>query len=132
MSSLPCPCGSGASFAECCRPFLRGERFPDTAEQLMRSRYTAHVRRDPAYVLRTWHPDTRPAPEKLGDLSAPQWRGLDVTSTEDGGPADAEGVVTFSAHYEDGAGNPASLHETSTFVRVDGEWVYLEGSQFGG
>ncbi|WP_062077279.1 YchJ family protein [Demequina globuliformis] len=130
MSGLPCPCSSGDAFSECCRPLLRGEREAETAEQLMRSRYTAHVRRDVDYVLRTWHPDTRPTPEKLGNLASPSWRGLDVAGTIDGESPDTEGTVTFAAHYETDDGEAGVLRETSTFVREDGRWIYLKGLQF--
>lgn len=96
----------------------------------MRSRYTAHVRRDVGYVLRTWHPDTRPTPSTLGDLASPSWRGLEIAGTIDGEQADAEGTVTFSAHYETDDGTAGVLRETSTFVREDGRWIYLRGLQF--
>lgn len=54
-----CPCASGDTVAACCGPLLDGAPAP-TAERLMRSRYTAFVREDGAYLLRTWHPETRP------------------------------------------------------------------------
>ena len=55
----PCPCGSGIRFDGCCAPALRGVPAP-TAEALMRSRYTAFVVGDAAYLSATWHPGTRP------------------------------------------------------------------------
>lgn len=36
-----CPCGSSRSYADCCEPFVTGAAKAQTAEQLMRSRYTA-------------------------------------------------------------------------------------------
>ena len=36
-----CPCGSLLAYAVCCGPLLTGERHAETAEALMRSRYTA-------------------------------------------------------------------------------------------
>jgi len=41
----PCPCGAGPTFAACCQPILAQQRPAETAEQLMRSRFTAHVAR---------------------------------------------------------------------------------------
>jgi SEC-C motif-containing protein len=35
-----CPCGGGA-YQDCCGPLIAGKRFAATAEQLMRSRYSA-------------------------------------------------------------------------------------------
>lgn len=36
-----CPCGLGLKYQGCCQPFHDGETFPQTAEQLMRSRYVS-------------------------------------------------------------------------------------------
>ena len=62
----------------------------------MRSRYTAYVRRDAAYLLRTWHVSTRPL---ALDLEGVVWLGLEVLSRDAGGEADAAGLVTFIARY---------------------------------
>ncbi|NCS66434.1 MAG: hypothetical protein GW787_09760, partial [Betaproteobacteria bacterium] len=49
-----CPCGRATALADCCGPYLSGAPAPD-AERLMRSRYTAYVLEDEAYLLTTWH-----------------------------------------------------------------------------
>ena len=54
----------------------------------MRSRYTAFVRRDTAYLLRTWKASRRP--ESL-DLDETTWLGLEVLSTDAGGAEDTRG-----------------------------------------
>jgi SEC-C motif-containing protein len=90
----------------------------------MRSRYTAYVRRDSAYLLSTWDPSTRPAAVELDDTV---WLGLEVTSREAGGEDDNAGVVAFVAHYQDADGAVASLQETSRFVREGGFWLYVDG-----
>jgi SEC-C motif-containing protein len=116
----PCPCGRGLPYRECCGPAHRGHA-PATAEALMRSRYAAYVRDDAAYVLRSWHPNTRPADvEPDPNL---RWVGLDVLQTSGGGMFDAEGIVEFRAHYRD-RGKPGDMRERSRFVRHDGAWVY--------
>lgn len=122
----PCPCGSGEAFAACCGPCLAGQRPAPTAEALMRSRYSAYVRRDADYLLRTWHPSTRP---KELDLSgdAARWLGLEVLGTQDGGAQAREGTVEFVARYLLG-GRPHSLREISRFVREGGRWLYLDGT----
>lgn len=121
---VACPCGSGASFADCCRPFVRGELEPPTAEALMRSRYTAYVRRDAGYLHRTWHPTTVPS---TLDVEATEWRGLDVVGTTRGGADDDEGTVTFVAHHSTGVVSTGSMRETSRFVREGGRWLYVDG-----
>ena len=90
----------------------------------MRSRYSAFVVRDAEYLLRTWHPDTRPA--ELEFDSGMQWRRLDILSTSRGGPLDSEGVVEFEAHYRR-EGERGLQRETSRFVRVDRRWYYVSG-----
>ena len=117
-----CPCRSGLGFGECCAPLLAGDATAPTAVQLMRSRYTAYVTGDVAYLLATWHPSTRPAaPELDPDLA---WRSLEVMRTERGGPLDREGVVEFRARYAVGT-ERGVLHETSRFMRED-RWYYVD------
>lgn len=119
-----CPCLSGEQYADCCGRFHRGDAEAPTAEQLMRSRYSAFVVQDAAYLLRTWHPDTRPAELDLDpDM---QWRRLDIVSTRRGGPLDSEGVVEFKAYFRHD-GERGVHHETSRFLRVDRRWYYLNG-----
>lgn len=122
--ALACPCGSGSPYADCCRPLLRGEREAASASALMRSRYTAYVRRDEDYLLGTWHPSTRPPSLELEGV---QWRGLDLHSATSGGEDDSTGTVTFTALFEDESGAPGAMHESSRFVREAGRWLYVDG-----
>lgn len=123
-----CPCGSGTSLATCCGPYLRRTARPATAEQLMRSRYTAFVRGDADHLHRTWHPRTRPA-EVVVDPRV-RWVGLTVRDTVDGGEDDDTGLVTFEARFVTGQG-PDVLVERSTFERRAGRWVYVDGERLG-
>ncbi|MGF1426878.1 YchJ family protein [Kitasatospora sp. LaBMicrA B282] len=122
---VDCPCGLPARYADCCGRLHRGLAQAGTAEQLMRSRYAAFAVRDAAYLLRSWHPDTRP-PSVDFDPGL-RWERLEVLATTEGGPFHQEGTVTFAAHYRD-AGHPGSLRETSRFLRHQGAWVYLDGT----
>ncbi|MGZ6792402.1 MAG: YchJ family protein [Mycobacteriales bacterium] len=116
-----CPCGSGGTFAACCGPLHAGAAAA-TAEQLMRSRYSAFAVGDTGYLLRSWHSSTRPRRVTLDPDQ--RWTRLVVLGTSAGGLLDAEGTVEFRALYEH-RGRPDSLHERSRFVREDGRWVYL-------
>jgi len=119
-TTLACPCGLGQPYDECCGPAHRGQA-PATAEALMRSRYAAFALDNDAYVLSSWHPETRPAAiEPDPNL---RWVGLNVLESVGGGLFDAEGVVEFQAHYRD-SGQPGVLAERSRFVRHGGRWVY--------
>lgn len=123
-----CPCGSGALFGACCGPVLDGARPARTAEELMRSRYTAFVRGDVGHLVRSWHPRTRPAEVDPGERS---WTRLEILRTEAGGPEDDEGVVEFRAHYARPGrpGGDGVQHEVSRFVRRGGRWVYLDAAR---
>jgi SEC-C motif-containing protein len=93
-----------------------------TAESLMRSRFSAFAVNDAAYLLRTWHPATRPP--RIGFDPQQRWLRLDVVGTTGGGLLDSEGTVEFRAHYSR-HGQPGVQPEHSRFVRSDGLWVYL-------
>ncbi|MFE2108067.1 YchJ family protein [Kitasatospora sp. NPDC059463] len=123
LPSSPCPCGLPASYAECCGRLHRGQAAATTAEALMRSRYSAFAARDEAYLLRTWHPDSRP--DSVDFDPGLRWLRLEVLSTTEGGPFHAEGTVAFRAHYADGR-EEGVLTEHSRFVRHEGAWVYLD------
>lgn len=86
----------------------------------MRSRYSAFVTEDSAYLLRTWHPRTRPA--RLDLDPGVRWTGLEILGAGDGSAFHSAGTVEFRASYRGG-----SLHELSRFERVDGAWVYVDG-----
>ncbi|GAA1933449.1 YchJ family protein [Kitasatospora viridis] len=125
-AALPkaCPCGLPADYADCCGRLHRGLARATSAEQLMRSRYSAFVVRDTAYLLRSWHPDTRPAELELGP--EPVWERLEILGSTEGGPFHTAGTVEFRAHFRE-HGVAGSLHENSRFLRHEGDWVYLDG-----
>lgn len=118
----PCPCGSGTSFGACCRRLLDGEAAV-TAEELMRSRYTAFAVRDAAYLARTWHSRTRPDDLDLDARTV--WTRLIVVRAS-GGPGDETGAVEFRARWDSGD-DRGEMHERSRFARVRGRWVYVDG-----
>ncbi|MFD4345370.1 YchJ family protein [Streptomyces coelicoflavus] len=118
--TLSCPCGRSEPYEKCCGRFHAGTAAAPTAEALMRSRYSAFVKHDAGYLLRTWHPRTRPA--RLDLDAGMRWTGLEILGTADGSAFHATGTVTFRASYRGG-----SLHERSRFERVDGAWVYVDG-----
>ncbi|WP_406390555.1 YchJ family protein [Streptomyces sp. NBC_00887] len=117
----PCPCGLRATYGDCCGRLHAGTAKARSCEELMRSRYAAFVVRDAAYLLRTWHPDTRPPAVDFDP--AMRWVGLDILDTTEGSAFHSTGTVTFRARYTYD-GTPDSLHEQSRFVRHEGLWVY--------
>jgi SEC-C motif-containing protein len=123
MNAQACPCGSGHALEACCGRFHGGEPAPD-AERLMRSRYSAFVLGLDAYLLATWHPDTRPTALELETMPPTQWQGLTVKSHQ---PMDAShATVEFVARYKLN-GRAYKLHEVSRFEQVNGRWFYVDG-----
>ncbi|MFF5407360.1 YchJ family protein [Streptomyces misionensis] len=120
MSTRTCPCGLPQPYDACCGRFHSGAASAPTAELLMRSRYCAFVEGDAGYLLRTWHPRTRP--ERLDLDPRLRWTGLEILDADGGSAFHTTGTVTFRASYRGG-----SLHERSRFERVDGAWVYVDG-----
>ena len=123
-----CPCGRldvrgrPVAFTDCCEPHLSGAVQAPDAQALMRSRYSAFVRLDTAYLLATWHASTRPATLEL-DASA-RWLGLDVRGHRL--TADNRAEVEFVARYRV-RGRAVRQHELSRFVREAACWYYVDG-----
>ncbi len=108
-----CPCGTGATYDACCGPLLANTAQASSAEQLMRSRYTAHVVGDADHLFRTWHPRTRP--DDVTPERTTPWSGLEILRTEGD-------TVEFVATRVGGR-----MHEVSRFERRAGRWVYVDG-----
>jgi SEC-C motif domain protein len=119
-----CTCGLPEKYENCCGRLHLGEAEAVTAEQLMRSRFSAFAVQDEAYLLRSWHPSTRPP--QIGFDPALHWQRLEILAGSGGGPLDKRGTVEFRAGYTS-QGRMGELHENSRFVRHDGLWVYVEG-----
>lgn len=124
MPACPCDLGrdAGLDYAACCGPLHAGAPAAD-ARALMRSRYSAYVRADAAYLLATWHASTRPA--QLDFDEATRWLGLEVKRHASDDARHAQ--VEFVARYRVGGGRAVRLHERSRFVREDGRWYYVDG-----
>ena len=102
-----CPCGSNFPFTDCCAPLIRGTGFADTAEDLMRSRYTAFTLKNWEYLVLTSHPEEK----------------KEMMNTRAGGNDDSQGQVDFVAHYTKDSVEQ-SLRESSRFYKINGRWVY--------
>ncbi len=120
-----CPCGTGRPYGSCCGPIhAAGAGLGTTAESLMRARYSAYVLHDADFLLDSWHPDTRPATIGFGDDL--EWQGLTIAATNGGRVLDSEGTVEFRARFRRG-GQYFELHELSSFARIGGRWLYVDG-----
>lgn len=124
-----CPCGSQQPFTACCEPLLSQQRKPATAEQLMRSRYTAFVKGAISYIKNTVHPDKLAEFEEksIRDWSEnSQWQGLRIVETKDGGEKDSAGTVEFIARYKTD-GLARDHHEIAEFKKENDIWYFMDG-----
>ena len=118
--------GKGAvlALADCCGRFIEQGKLPPDALHLMRSRYTAFVLENEAYLLRTWQADFRPS--SLAFEAGAKWLGLeikDLTQT-----VMKEGYETAEVEFVARArvaGKANRLHERSRFVCEEGQWLYV-------
>ena len=124
-----CPCGSKLSYSKCCEPLIKGVKPAETAEQLMRSRYSAYVKKELDYLFTTTLPSGREDYDHKATrrwAENPQWEGLDIIATQDGGPNDAKGTVEFIARFKN-KNNPHAHHESAEFVKQGGLWYFSKG-----
>jgi len=124
-----CPCGSGVLFSECCEPIIHRARESETAEELMRARYSAFVTHDIDFIVASTHTRTR----KEIDLSfirewseTSDWRGLEIIETKQDN--DNKAFVSFEAQFTQG-GEEQRHRERSLFERENGEWKFVTGDE---
>ncbi len=128
-----CPCNSGKTYGACCGPILDGTARAETAEALMRARYSAYVTE---HILFLKNSSIQAVQEEFDEVAsqnwsrAAQWHGLEIIRTEKGGKDDATGLVEFRAAYT--ANNEfCNHHEISTFVKEADGWKFEDGRLVG-
>ena len=124
---MNCPCNQIIPYEQCCEPFHKGNAIPDTAEALMRSRYSAFAKSEISYLKdTTWPPYQKSFDESGYHTRATQsiWVGLSIIETEAGLKDDTKGTVTFEAtsmmH-----GQLDRQSEKSSFKKKAGRWYYV-------
>jgi SEC-C motif-containing protein len=125
-SSQNCPCGQG-QYAACCQPLHLKQQVAQTAEQLMRSRYSAFALQQINYILQTTALGQQSALDRaaIADWSqSNQWLKLDVVQHQ---PKldKTHALVEFKAHYHDGT-QAHVHHEVSHFVLHQQQWYFLD------
>ncbi|MFC2110085.1 YchJ family protein [Bacteroidota bacterium] len=122
-----CACGSGKEYKCCCGPIHSGKEKAKTAEELMRSRYTAFTKADGNYLMRSYHSSTRPLSEKKEIVrwaKSVTWLSLVIISKSKGEINDAEGTVEFKASFLEN-GVVKVIYENSYFSKEKGCWLYV-------
>jgi SEC-C motif-containing protein len=131
---LTCPCGKGESLETCCGPYLDGKALPDTAEALMRSRYSAYVVGNIDYIVGTHDPERIKEVDRKNTeqwSKTAEWLGLEILSTEQGTPEDEVGVVEFVARYKL-SGVKVEHRERALFRKHSSRWVFVDGMEIKG
>jgi SEC-C motif domain protein len=128
--TMPCPCHSGKQYEMCCRPFHLGQK-PDTAVQLMRSRFSAYALCLPDYIIHTTHPanpqfchDAKEWAQKISKFSSDtEFKDLEILGFQED---DCFATVTFVAYLIQDK-KDVSFTEKSYFEKVKGQWLYHSG-----
>lgn len=121
-----CFCRSGKEYKHCCAPFHLHTAIPETAEQLMRSRYTAYVLKNIPYIVST----TVPSQQTLLETHLLQewannttWLGLEILKTEN--LTKTQSAVEFKAIFQGEEGELAH-QERSIFVKIENRWYFVD------
>ena len=128
-----CPCKSGKNFGECCGPIIAGTAKAETAEALMRARYSSYVAGDIDFLKSS---ATKAVQEEFDEQAskawsaAAQWHGLEIIRCEEGQKGDKKGVVEFRALYT-ANGEFCNHHEVSSFVKEADGWKFEDGELVG-
>jgi len=124
-----CHCGHETSFEECCGAIISGKRIAITAEDLMRSRYSAYTQANSEYIAAS----QRGAAAKNFDVESSrawasqcEWLGLEIIDTKRGKANDDVGWVEFIARMRSSEGE-SKIHERSKFKKLRGKWYYVSG-----
>ncbi len=121
--SSNCYCGKALSFEDCCKPIIEGKKKASSAEDLMRSRYSAFATGAADYLVKTTHISTRKFHKKEDILNwskSNQWVKLEVLEA-------TTSTVSFKAYYLDERLKAQTHYEKSTFIFENGSWFYVDG-----
>lgn len=121
-----CPCGSRKKYKNCCQPIHNDHSLAKTPEQLMRSRYSAYVMGLTDFIINTYIPEISSTLNRSEIESGTKmdWIKLSVKSSKI--TSDSEGFVHFKAFYRED-GQTFALEENSRFIKIHGNWFYVDG-----
>lgn len=128
---MKCPCNPNKNYTDCCKTAHDNINSVETAEQLMRSRYSAFVLANIEYLQKSHHSSSRPKTKDKKEILAwtksVQWLKLEVINTSKGRKTDTTGTVEFKAYFIEN-GSIDIIHENSEFSKENNHWVYVKAS----
>ena len=129
VTNETCPCGSGASFAACCEPIIKGTRESETAEELMRARYSAFATQAIDFIVTSTHSRTRHEIDltfirEWSETST--WQRLEILEVKQ--VNENKAFVSFEAQFSQN-GEDHRHREKSVFERENGQWRFVTGDE---
>jgi len=125
---MNCPCNHLRNYEECCGKIHRSIFNAQTAEELMRSRYSAFVL-DKMDYLKLSHANSTVHTFNLKSVSkwtkTVKWVKLEILFSKKGKKKNYSGYVEFKAYYEENT-ILNHIHGKSRFIKQDQHWVYLD------
>jgi SEC-C motif-containing protein len=123
-----CPCHSSKAYKDCCEPFHTKKKLPQTALDLMRSRYSAYSLNLASYIIDTTHPlnsqykinkiEWKKEIQNFSKLTT--FKSLKIINFEE----DQESaIVSFEACLIEEQ-EEITLREKSFFIKEKGKWLY--------
>jgi len=125
-----CPCGSNLDYSKCCEQIIKGTRKAQTAEEVMRARYSAYANKEFAYLLTSLYPPTRSTYDEPGTIEWAKnttWTNLKIIDKNNGSINDNEGQVEFIASYTEN-GVDKKHHELASFKKQNDIWYFVDGA----
>lgn len=122
-----CPCGNDQKFYKDCCKLIHDDIFQaKTAEQLMRSRYSAFVLCNGNYLLES-HSSKYRDDSNINNIirwaRSVAWKNLEIIAKTNGNINDNEGTVEFKAYFVE-KNKLKCIHENSLFLKENNHWVY--------
>ena len=127
---MNCPCKSNLSYDACCKPFHDSTKMPHTAEQLMRSRFSAYALNKIDYIMKTtdksgpqYDPNKEEWEKSLRQFAeTTAFQNLTILEKED--LSENEATVTFHVTLTSIFGEDISYTEKSLFKKRNNMWLY--------
>lgn len=123
---MSCPCNPKLTFQNCCKRYHAGV-LADSAQTLMRARYSAYAKHNIEFIKHT----SLPIQQAQLDTAAiaewsqnSQWLGLEIIA-EHIGTDQRHSTVEFIAHWQDAEGQHQH-HETSLFIKPAERWYFYD------
>ena len=119
---MNCPCTPNKLYKNCCEIAHKNIKQVTSAEQLMRSRYSAFVLANINYLHKSHHSSTRLSKKEYKELKqwtqSVKWIKLEILFA-------TEANVHFKAYFKENE-TINTIEEKSTFCKENNHWVYLD------